>query len=275
MATLPYLRAGNGPAFVLVHGYLGGAEQWRRELEHFSDRYDVIAPNLPGYGAATDRPGCDTIAGYAKAVLELLDELGVTDFALLGHSMGGMIVQEMARMRPQAVSRLVLYGTGPLGLMPDRFEPLATSQVRLLEDGVEATISRIGATWFKKGAEAAGFPVVTKIGERANLQAAEAALDAMAKWDGRAGLKQLTMPTLVIWGDADRSYRWPQVEMLWTNLPDARLSVIPGAAHAAHLEKPILFHSVIEDFLTETAAAETAPQGHSRQAQVDAGEGAG
>jgi pimeloyl-ACP methyl ester carboxylesterase len=258
MGGLPYLRAGSGPPFVFVHGYLGGAEQWRCELEHFSDRYEVIAPNLPGFGAAADRPGCDTVAGMAEAVYGVLDELAVDDFILLGHSMGGMVAQEMARMRPRSVSRLVLYGTGPLGLMPDRFEPIAVSRERLLSDGVETTINRIGATWFKRGAAAAGFTMVTEIGARANPQAAEAALGAMANWDGRAALRCLTMPTLVVWGDADRSYRWPQVETLWTNLPDVCLSVIPGAAHAAHLEKPRLFHSLIEDFLSESAIAEPA-----------------
>jgi pimeloyl-ACP methyl ester carboxylesterase len=258
MAGLPYLRAGEGPTLVLVHGYLGGAEQWRRELDHFSDRFDVIAPNLPGFGAAADRWGCDSVAGMAQAVFGLLDDLAVDDFILLGHSMGGMVAQEMARMRPLAVTQLVLYGTGPLGLMPDRFEPIATSRERLLADGVETTIARIGATWFKRGAEARGYPLVTEIGARAGRQAAEAALGAMAAWDGRAALGSLTMPTLVVWGDADRSYRWPQVETLWTNLPDVRLSVIPGAAHAAHLEKPALFHSLIEDFLSESATTEHA-----------------
>ncbi|MCW3782630.1 alpha/beta fold hydrolase [Defluviimonas salinarum] len=258
MDGLPYLRAGSGPSFVLVHGYLGGAEQWRHELDHFSNRYDVIAPNLPGFGAAADRPACDTIAGMAEAVFGLLDELAVGDFILLGHSMGGMVVQEMARMRPQSVLRLILYGTGPLGLMPDRFEPIATSRERLLTDGVEATIGRIGATWFKRGAEARGYRLVTQIGACARRPAAEAGLGAMAAWDGRSALTSLTMPTLVVWGDADRSYRWPQVETLWTNLPDVRLSVIPGASHAAHLEKPALFHSLIEDFLSEPATAENA-----------------
>ena len=256
MERLPYLRAGSGPAYVLVHGYLGGAAQWRQEIEHFSGRYDVIAPNLPGFGAASDRPGCDTVPGMAEAVHTLLDELGIQDFVLLGHSMGGMVVQEMARMRPGKVNRLILYGTGPLGMMPDRFESLDTSRERLLSDGVEATIRRIGATWFKRGTEARGYPMVTEIGKVANPQAAEAALSAMAVWDGRPALPCLAMETLVVWGDADRSYRWPQVETLWTNLPDVRLSVIPGASHAAHLEKPALFHSVIDDFLSEPIAEE-------------------
>ncbi len=249
---LPYLRAGNGTVFVMVHGFLGGAEQWRNEIDQLSAWFDVIAPNLPGFGAAADRSGCQTIEEMAKAVYELLDELAVDKFILLGHSMGGMIVQEMARLQPRRILGLILYGTGPLGLMPDRFEPLTTSRERLLSDGVAATSQRIGATWFKRGAEAKGFPVVARLGALANPQAAAAALGAMGQWDGRQGLRHLHMPTLVIWGDADRSYRWPQVETLWTNLSDVRLSVIPGTAHAAHLEKPELFQSLIRDFLCET-----------------------
>ena len=254
MDGLPYLRAGSGPALVLVHGYLGGAEQWVNEIAHFADRYDVIAPNLPGFGAAAERSGSTSIVGMARAILERIETLGIGRFTLLGHSMGGMIVQEMARMRPERVTRLVLYGTGPLGLMPDRFEPIATSMERLEADGVEASIRRIGATWFKTPETAEGYPLVCKIGARANPQAAAHALCAMADWDGREALSTLTMPTLVIWGDTDRSYRWPQVEALWKSLPDARLSVIPGTAHAAHLEKPVLFHALIDDFLSEESA---------------------
>lgn len=254
---LPYLRAGSGPAFVLVHGYMGGADQWANEIAHFSDRYDVIAPNLPGFGAAAARAGSTSIEGMARAMLERLDTLGIDRFTLLGHSMGGMVVQEMARMRPDRIARLVLYGTGPLGLMPDRFEPIATSMERLLSDGVETSIRRIGATWFKDPDRSPGYPLVCRIGALANPQAAENALCAMADWDGRGALGKLTMPTLVVWGDTDRSYRWPQVETLWTKLPDVRLSVIPGASHAAHLEKPVLFHALLEDFLAEQTHSES------------------
>lgn len=249
-----YLRAGKGPAVVLVHGYLGGSRQWEAEIAHLSDRFDVIAPDLPGFGASAHLRGCDSIAGMAGAVFALLDRLAVRDFILLGHSMGGMIAQQMAATRPEAIRKLVLYGTGPLGRMPERFEPIETSRERLAEEGVISTIARIGATWFKFGAAASAYARVTDIGACANNQAAEAALGAMAAWDGRPALGRLTMPTLVIWGDADRSYRWSQVETLWRNLPDVRLSVIPGAAHAAHLEKPGLFHSLVDDFLAEDVA---------------------
>ncbi|MFP7570278.1 alpha/beta fold hydrolase [Marivita sp. S2033] len=250
-APLPHLRAGRGPVLVLVHGYLGGAAQWEAEIARFSATHDVIAPNLPGFGAAADLPGCDRIEGFAQAVIELLDQLGIDRFILLGHSMGGMIAQEIAANHADRVERLVLYGTGPLGAMPDRFEPLDTSRARLVDDGVAATASRIGATWFLKGEDAAGFAAVRDIGAQASVQAARAALDAMAHWDGRPALDRLTMPTLVLWGDNDRSYRWQQVESLWRNLPLGQLAVIPAAAHAAHLEKPRLFHEMVEGFLED------------------------
>jgi pimeloyl-ACP methyl ester carboxylesterase len=246
---LPYRRAGQGVPFVLVHGYLGGSAQWAAEISHFCDRFDVIAPDLPGFGDASDRPGCASIAGMAGAVIDLLDRLEIDRFILLGHSMGGMIAQEMAAGVGPRVKKLVLYGTGPLGLMPDRFEPIKLSRARLESDGVEKTIARIGATWFRAEEKAAGFPLVTEIGARANHAAALAALDAMSDWDGRAALPTLDMPTLVLWGHEDRSYRWPQVESLWRGLPHATLSVLPGASHAAHLEKPRLFHAVLDDFL--------------------------
>ncbi len=249
MSVLPYLRAGSGPVMVLVHGYLGGATQWENEIKAFSTGFDVIAPNLPGFGDASHLEGCETINSMALSVLELLDHLDVTTFTLMGHSMGGMIAQEMAALRPDAVQKLVLYGTGPLGLMPDRFEPIAVSRERLQHDGVAKTIARIGATWFKAEKAAPGYPLLTEIGAQASPRAAMAALGAMASWDGRDALGGLTMPTLVIWGDSDKSYRWPQVESLWTNIPEVHLSVVPGTAHAVHLEKPALFHSIVNDFL--------------------------
>lgn len=252
---LRYRRAGAGTPLVLVHGYLGGSAQWQAEIDRFAPRFDVIAPDLPGYAGSAALPPSDRIAQFAAAVLGLVDELGLGQVTLLGHSMGGMIVQDLAATHPDRIARLILYGTGPLGAMPDRFEPLDTSRERVRSDGVAETIRRIGATWFRDGTRARGFDVVARLGAQASEAAAIAGLDAMSQWDGRGALSRLTMPTLVLWGDGDRSYRWPQVEALWQGLPDAGLAVIPGTAHAAHLEKPALFHALLEDFLLASPGA--------------------
>jgi pimeloyl-ACP methyl ester carboxylesterase len=247
---LPCLRAGNGPTLVLVHGYLGGSAQWQDQLAALAPTHDVIAPGLPGFGAAAALPGPDSIGGFADAVIQCLDRLGIGRFALLGHSMGGMIVQEMAARLGDRIERLVLYGTGPLGRMPDRFEPLETSMDRLATDGVAATADRISATWFCDGNRAPGYAVARDIGRSANPVAAHNALCAMRDWDGRAALAGLRLPCRILWGDRDRSYRWPQVAALWEGIPGAELGVMPGASHAAHLEKPSLFNNMLKDFLS-------------------------
>ena len=243
-------RAGQRLPVVLVHGYLGGAAQWREQVTFLSGRFRVITIDLPGFGHATHQPALGSIGAFAQHVIATLYALEVERFILLGHSMGGMIAQDVARRIPAQVDRLVLYGTGPLGRMPDRFEPLEVSISRLEDDGLPRTAHRIVATWFIDGDRHPGFEMLRRLGVTASPEAARAALSAMSGWDGRAHLSALQMPVLILWGDHDRSYRWPQVETLWREIPNAMLGVVPGASHAAHVEKPHLFNALLADFFT-------------------------
>jgi len=246
-------EAGAGPPLVMVHGYLGSARHWDVQAEAFAASFRCLMPNLAGFGASSGLPRLDSIAGHAAAVLDALEELGVERFHLLGHSMGGMVVQQMAAMAPGRIERLVLYGTGPRGVLPGRFETIEASRQRLLRDGLEATARRIAATWFRDGEAAAGFDLCLAEAKRATLDAALASLTAWEGWDGRPALPALSMPTLVLWGDGDRSYEWSQPEALWRGIPGARLAVVPGCAHAVHMEKPDLFNALVLDFLGDAA----------------------
>lgn len=198
-------RAGAGPPLVLIHGYLGAAEIWHDQIACFSADFDVIAPDLAGFGDRAGEASPDTIDGHAKGILTLLDALGIVRFALVGHSMGGMIAQQIAASAPDRVTPLVLYGTGPRGVMPDRFEPIAISRARFRTEGVAATARRIAATWFCDGVAAKEYPRCERMGAVVGLQAALAGLDAMEHWDGRENLARIMAPTLVIWGDRDQS----------------------------------------------------------------------
>ena len=249
MTHLPYQRRGSGFPLVLVHGYLGGAEQWASELANLGLFFDVIAVNLAGYGDANASPAPTTIAEHATAVLETLNKLGIERFHLLGHSMGGMVVQQMVHQAPHRVDRLVLYGTGPLGAIPGRFETMARSRERLAADGLERTARRISAMWLLEREASSGYESLARLACTASAQAAEAGLWAMESWDGRDWLPAIDQTTLVLWGEHDRSYGWPQAEALWRGIAGASLAVLPACSHAAHLERPELFQLLVREFL--------------------------
>jgi len=237
------------PTLVFVHGYLGGSLQWSAQVAVFSEYFNVITPDLPGYGRNNQLESPDTIGGYADYVLDELNRQGIESFHLLGHSMGGMIVQEMMARAPERVNKLVLYGTGPIGVMPGRFESIDESKQRLIDEGVESSARRISAKWFVDGADSGVYPGCADIAVLASTQAAIAGLSAMQAWSGIQALPKIAALTLVLWGDRDQSYLWAQPEALWKKIPDASLSVVPGCSHAVHLEKPELFNAILLDFL--------------------------
>ncbi len=228
---------------------MGGSRQWDLQTEALGGNRELITPDLPGFSENSHLEAPDTISGFAKFVLDGLNARKIDRFRLLGHSMGGMIVQEMMALEPGRIERLVLYGTASTGNLPDRFETFETSKQRIKVDGIAASARRISATWFVDYENASEFENCTAIAERSSMQGLLAGLDAMSPWSRTNNLSNIKCPTLIIWGEADRSYGWPQIEKLWNTIPGVQLSVLPGCAHAAHLEKPELFNLVANDFL--------------------------
>jgi pimeloyl-ACP methyl ester carboxylesterase len=163
--------------------------------------------------------------------------------------MGGMIVQDMVRLDQDNIERLILYGTGSLGVLPGRFETIADSKARAMADGARATARRISATWFLRGEADPAYEGCASIAEVASPEAIQAGLDAMESWRGEDALAAIKPNTLILWGDQDRTYPWAQTEMLWQTIPNAELAVVPGCAHAVHLEKPDIFNMLVADFL--------------------------
>ncbi|MGA1234472.1 MAG: alpha/beta fold hydrolase, partial [Lutimaribacter sp.] len=74
-------------------------------------------------------------------------------------------------------------------------------------------------------------------------------LRAMQGWNGEAALPMICHPTLLIWGDQDRTYPWAQVQALWQGIGTCQLAVVPGCAHAVHMEWPDLFNQIVAGFL--------------------------
>jgi 2-hydroxy-6-oxonona-2,4-dienedioate hydrolase len=253
--VLPVQRTGSGVPLVLVHGYLGGSNQWDLVLPFISKHFEVITVDLAGYGLANQLIAPTDLSDHARNVLTTLDQIGITNFHLLGHSMGGMVVQEITRQAANRVNKLILYATGPLGCIPGRFETMERSRERLKVDGVRLTARRICATWLLDREASPAYEDLALLATQASEQAASAGLTAMESWDGREHLRHIQQDTLIIWGEQDRSYGWTQIETLWRNIPKASLAVLPSCAHALHLERGALFSTLLIEFLKKEEIA--------------------
>jgi pimeloyl-ACP methyl ester carboxylesterase len=240
---------GSGTPLVLVHGFLGSSNMWEPQINFFKDSFRVIAPALPGFGNSSAINSCNSIECMARAILNLLEKKEIKNFNLLGHSMGGMIVQEMAKIAGEKIIKLICYGTGPRGNMPGRFETIDQSREKLKIKGLKNTAYRIAKTWFLEEEKAKYFYLCEEAGKQTSIEATDNGLVAMKNWNGVKNLKNITNETLIVWGDQDKAYNFNQVETLNNNIPNSNLKIIKGCSHNVHLEKPDEFNKIVVDFL--------------------------
>ena len=240
---------GSGTPLVLVHGFLGSSDMWRPQIKFFKDDFRVIVPALPGFGKSSTISSCDSIRCMAEMLLDSLEKRKIKSFNLLGHSMGGMIVQEIAKLAGEKISKLICYGTGARGNMPGRFETIDESRKKLRINGLKDTAHRIAKTWFIEEEKAKFFYLCEAAGKQTSIEAADNGLIAMKNWNGVKNLKNIKSKTLIIWGDQDKAYNFNQVETLKGNIPNSDLKIIKGCSHNVHLEKPDKFNIIVEEFL--------------------------
>ncbi len=240
---------GSGYPFVLVHGYLGSSEMWKLQKDYLSKFFRIITPALPGFGESFNSQSLNTINQMAKFIIQIIDQKKINKFNLMGHSMGGMIVQEISKLYGDRINKLICFATGPIGDIPGRFEPIDTSIKKLQEEGIKEQVKRIPPKWFVQGDKAKNYYLCENAVKKISEETARNALIAMRDWNGLENLKKIKNKTLIIWGDKDKSYNFDQVSTLKNNIPDSKLEIFKNCSHNVHLEEPEKFNQVVEDFL--------------------------
>jgi pimeloyl-ACP methyl ester carboxylesterase len=240
---------GKGFPLVLVHGFLGSSIMWKPQIEHLKKYYRVIAPDLPGFGNSNKLKSLNSINLMAKIILNFLKEKKIDKFNLLGHSMGGMIVQEMVKLDGEKIDKLICYGTGPVGNIPGRFETIDESIKKLKNNGLKVTAHSIAKTWFVEEDKAKYFNLCKKAGKATTIKAADDALTAMKNWKGLENLKNIKNLTMIVWGDKDKAYNFQQVNTLKKKIKNSYLKIFKGCSHNVHLEMPNQFNKCVTNFL--------------------------
>ena len=242
---------GEGFPFVLVHGYLGSSEMWTFQKEFFSKDYRVITPALPGFGESHNVKSLDSINKMAKEIINVLDQKKIDKFNLIGHSMGGMIVQEITKLIGDRVNKLICFATGSIGDIPGRFETIDKTREKLKKEGAQLSFSRAPLKWFVKGDKDKNYFLCENAVKNVSLETADNALLAMKNWRGKENLKNIKNDTLIIWGDKDTSYNFDQVDTLNKNIKNSRLEIFKDCAHNVHLEQPDKFNDLVKEFISK------------------------
>ena len=240
---------GEGYPLVLVHGYLGSSEMWKFQKDYLKNYFRVISPALPGFGESYKVKSLNSINAMAKIVHKCVKEKKINKFNLMGHSMGGMIVQEIVKIAGDKVNKLICFATGSIGNIPDRFESLDVSIKKLRDEGIKETTKRIPPKWFIHGNKDKNYYLCENAVKETSEETAYNALNAMKNWNGLENLKNIKNETLIIWGDKDVSYNFDQVEMLNKNIPNSKLEIFKECCHNVHLEEPEKFNKTVKTFL--------------------------
>ena len=234
-------RRGDARPALLIHGAGGSRLSFPAELRLHAG-FNPVLPDLPGHGKSAGQ-GRSDIAEYAHDMLALLDALEVGSAVLVGHSMGGAIAQWLALHYPERVAGLALICTGArLPVNPALIESIAAAP--------DATIMQLLRWMWAQGADEELVAASEAILRDCDTAVLRGDFLACAGFDIRAQLGEIRAPTLVVTGELDKMTPPKLGAELADGIPNARLRVIPGAGHMAHLEQPRAVASEIDAWLS-------------------------
>lgn len=249
-----YWAAGDGfekgrPYVLFIHGAGGGQHIWIYQKGFFKKEFNPVLLDLPGHGAS-EGDGESEIGKYAEHVYGFIKDLGLPKVFLVGHSMGGAIVQTMALKYPEAIKGIILVGTGARL----RVLPMILNGIR---EDFEKTVRLINEMHFSR-----------KVSQDLLAKSLESMLKvrpeilygdylACDRFDMMKEVEKIDLPTLILCGDEDQLTPVKYSQFLRDRIRGSRLEVLFGAGHMVMMESPEAFNEKIREFIFNPTFSES------------------
>lgn len=216
-----YLKAGDGPPVVLLHGGASDSRDWIPTMDALYDRFAFYAPDLPGFGENDRKESGYYLYEFSDFLAGFIEKLQLGKPSLIGHSFGGRVCLDTAIKNRERVSKIILIDSAGLG-----------------------KISRLGNVLHT------GFWALRKLLSKPQpFPTFLAAEGEDYDYVGDEALRGLTTPTLLVWKRLD-PYLPISIARRTANLiPGARLVEVPGFGHAPNKQNRPDFHRLMLDFL--------------------------
>jgi 4,5:9,10-diseco-3-hydroxy-5,9,17-trioxoandrosta-1(10),2-diene-4-oate hydrolase len=255
-----YVDIGSGPPLLFVHGLSGSWQNWLENIPHFARTHRVLALDLPGFGESPMPRETISISGYGRTLDAFCDAVGVDRAAVVGNSMGGFVAAEMAISHPHRVEKLVLVSAAGITIEHQRNDRVL-ALMRRFEFALSfaATHPRpeflMRPRWRRTMRFVFAHPeqipgaLMTEQARGGGKPGFVDAMDALTSYPIRDRLGEITVPTLIVWGDSDRLVPLKDADVFEELIPDARKIVYEDTGHVAMLERPARFNADLETFL--------------------------
>ena len=241
---LSLARGGKGVPLMYLHGPDGLAD-WPAILDTLAQRFDVIVPDHPGFGASEAPAWIDDISDVAYCYLDAIETLGLSGVHVVGQSLGGWIALEMAVRSTERLRSLTLISSAGIHV-----KGVPKTDIFIVDPEELARLTYVDP---KIGEEAATRAGAEKYQELAILNRIAS---ARFGWQPRffnprleRWLHRVNVPTHVIWGDGDRIIPPAYAEAFHRLIPGSTLTMIPNAGHLPHVERAAAVAQAMQTFL--------------------------
>lgn len=249
--TLSYAERGDAsdPAVLLLPGPIDSWRSYRPVLDLLPRGLRAVAVSQRGHGESSAPEAGYAVEDFAADVPPLLDALGVERVVLAGHSGSSLVARRVALDHPDRVAGLVLEAA-PTTLRGD------AGLLHFVESVVSGLNDPIGGEFARSfvvdtSSESVAPDLVDVLVEeilRVPARVWRQTFGGLLEYDDRTELPGLETPTLLIWGDADTLVSREMQELLADSIPDASLTIYPGAGHTPRWEDPVRFSSDLATF---------------------------
>lgn len=244
--------SGAGPPLLLLHGGFVSRREWAPQVERLSGRFRLVRFDMRGHGDSERTPGEYSVERWAKDALGVMDALEIERCVCVGHSLGGMVAQVMARRAPERVAGLVLADT-TYSTSSTAWESLQT----MLSKGLLRLVSVERMAEMSARQLSARRPDVAPFIQREMSRHADDPAHYRELWravfdfDSRLWLAQIHCPALILVAEDNDATRRQAGEMATRISGPAHVELIPSAGHMLHWDNPEAFDEAIERFILD------------------------
>ena len=246
--NIAYARRGHGAPLVLIHGYPLDHSIWDPLAPFLEHNFDLIIPDLRGFGASDAMQADHSIVDYASDIAGLLTHLGIRKAYIAGHSMGGYVALAFAREYEERVSGLAMVSSQMAADTPERKEGRIATAKQVLQTGAGPVAEAMAP---KLSAQPQWQEFARGLILRQPPAGIAAALYAMAgRPDSSEMLSAFPFPVVIVHGDADELIPVQKGREMKSALPAAHFVELPGAGHLLMMEKPEQVAQALKFFQT-------------------------